>query len=76
MKVAQIRLTDEFDSTINMEVLTSVTTDTDCEASLIICYKNGDAKRFYYGYRLEDMQYDAFKIATIIRDIDIWDLIN
>ncbi len=76
MKVAKIRLTDELDSTIDMEGLNSVTTDTECEASLIICYKNGDAKRFYYGYRLEDMQYDAFKIATIIRNIDIWDLIN
>ena len=71
-----IRLTDEFESTINVVDVDSVTTDTECEASLIVCWKNGDTKQYYYGYRLEDMRYDAFKIATIIRNINIWDLLS
>ena len=71
-----IRLTDELDSTINIVDVDSITTDTECEASLIICWRNGETKRYYYGHRLEDMRYDAFKIATIIRNINVWDLLS
>ena len=76
MKEKNIRLTDELKSTINVMDVVSVTTETDCEASLIVCWKDGSTKRYYYSYRLEDMQYDGFKIATSIRNINVWDLIS
>ncbi len=75
MKQRNVRLTDELDSIINVNDIVNVDYNTDCELTINITYKDGDNKKLYYGNRYEDMQYDTFKIATTMRNINIWDLL-